>query len=64
MKCLDETPLQVAKRMRQLAAGMAKVADAEAIRRYADWVEANPEAAETQELGEQPDLDRIRASEG
>jgi hypothetical protein len=51
MKCLDETPEQVANRMRELAAGIANPADAQAIRRYADWLERNPDADELQETG-------------
>jgi hypothetical protein len=46
--------------MRQLAAGVANPADAEAIQQYADWLEAHPEDEEfrdflaltTQELAE------------
>ena len=43
--------MEVARRMRQLAAGIANAADAEAIRQYAEWLEANPDAAETQGSG-------------
>ena len=53
MKCLDETPADISKRMRKLAGGMTNPADAEAILRYASWIEANPNAAELQDLGEQ-----------
>jgi hypothetical protein len=52
MKCLDETPEQVANRMRELAAGVANPADADAIKRYADWLERHPDAEELRDSGE------------
>ena len=42
MRCLGETASDVAARMRQLAAGVANPADAEAIHQYADWIETHP----------------------
>jgi hypothetical protein len=36
--------------MRQLAEGVADPADVEAIKRYADWLEENPGAAELEEV--------------
>ena len=50
MKGLDETPADIARRMRQLAAGVADPADAKAIKLYADWIEAHPEDDEVREL--------------
>jgi hypothetical protein len=39
MKCLDETPEEIARRMRALADGVTNPADAQAIRAYASWIE-------------------------
>jgi hypothetical protein len=52
MKCLDETAEDVARRMRALAAGVSDAADAQAIRRYADWIESTG-IPEPLEAGEQ-----------
>jgi hypothetical protein len=40
--------------MRELAVGVANPADADAIRRYASWIEANPDADEVQDLVASP----------
>lgn len=50
VKCLDETPREIADRMRAVAAGLSDPADARAIRLYADWIEAHPDAVEVQDL--------------
>jgi hypothetical protein len=47
---LDETPKDIADRMRALAAGLTDPADASAIRLYADWLETHPDAEEVKEL--------------
>lgn len=49
MKCLDETQEEIARRMRELAAGVTNPADAEAIRRYADWLERTGDTVEASE---------------
>jgi hypothetical protein len=54
MKCLDETAEDFAKRMRELAPGTVNTADADAIRRYASWIEAHPDAEEVQDLVRPP----------
>ena len=46
MKCLDETAHDIARRMRSLADGVSNPADAEAIRRYADWLERSDNTEE------------------
>lgn len=48
--------------MRQLAEGVASPADAEEIRRYAEWLEANPDAAETPDLAKALDAKDARAT--
>jgi hypothetical protein len=50
VKCLNETPKQIADRMRAVATGLSDPADARAIRLYADWLEAHPDAEEVKEL--------------
>lgn len=50
MKCLDETPKEIADRMRGVAAGLSDPADARAIRLYADWLETHPDAEEVKDL--------------
>jgi hypothetical protein len=50
VKCLDETPKEIAARMRGVAEGMTNPVDVEAIRRYADWVETHPDADEVKDL--------------
>jgi hypothetical protein len=40
MKCLESRPIQIADKMRQVAAGVLDPSQAEAIRRYASWLEA------------------------
>lgn len=50
MKCLDETPKEIADRMRAIAAGLSDSADARAIRLYADWLETHPDAYEVKDL--------------
>jgi hypothetical protein len=58
MMFVDDTPKDVAKRMRKLATGMTNPADVEAIRRYADWIEAGPDTdVMQQDLGEELELD-------
>jgi hypothetical protein len=47
---LDESPKEIADRMRALAAGLTDRKDAEAIRIYAAWLEANPEDEEVKAL--------------
>jgi hypothetical protein len=47
---LDETPKEIAARMRGVAEGMTNPVDVEAIRRYADWVETHPDADEVKDL--------------
>lgn len=54
MNCLDETAGQVAHRIRQLATGVGDPADAEAIMRYADWLEADPDGSARQDLEQEP----------
>ena len=61
MKCLDETTAQVASRMRKLAAGVGDPADVEAIMRYANWLEANPEVVLKQDLKAEPSLEEACA---
>ncbi len=39
LKGRDETPQQIAERIRALSTGVADEADAQAIREYADWIE-------------------------
>ena len=51
MKCLDETPRQVAMRMRSLADGVTKESDATEIRRYADWLERSLDGQQTLRKG-------------
>jgi hypothetical protein len=48
MKCLDETAVDIARRMRALADGVSDPSDAEAIRRYADWLEQTGEVEQLQ----------------
>lgn len=50
MKCLDETPKEIADRMRAVAAGLSDPADARAIRLYAEWLERHPVAKEVKDL--------------
>ena len=62
LKSLHDTAADIAKRMREIAAGVANPADAEAIMLYANWIEANPDADEVKELVEphqesKPDAD-------
>jgi hypothetical protein len=40
---LDETPKEIADRMRAVAAGLSNSADARATRLHADWLETHPE---------------------
>jgi hypothetical protein len=42
MQLLEQTPTQIANRMRQVAAGVLDAPQADAIRRYASWLEGNP----------------------
>lgn len=62
MKCLDETPEQMAMRMRNLAKGIADPSDARAIRRYADWLEAKSSAAELSFAFKEQAVDAVLAS--
>ena len=50
VKCLDETPKEIADRMRAVAAGLSDPADARAIKLYADWLETHPDADEVKDL--------------
>ena len=50
MKCLDETPKEIADRMRAVAAGLSNPADARAIKSYADWLETHPDAEEMKDM--------------
>ena len=50
VKCLDETPREIADRMRAVAAGLSDPADTRAIRLYADWLETHPDAEEVKAL--------------
>ena len=50
VKCLDETPKEIADRMRAVAAGLSNPADAKAIKLYADWLETHPDAEEVKNL--------------
>lgn len=50
VKCLDETPKEIADRMRAVAAGLSNPADARAIKLYADWLETHPDAAEIEDM--------------
>jgi hypothetical protein len=50
VKCLDETPKEIADRMRAVAAGLSDPEDAEAIRQYAAWLEAHPDDDEVKDL--------------
>jgi hypothetical protein len=47
---LDETPKEIADRMRAVAAGLSDPADARAIRLYADWLETHPDAEEMKDM--------------
>ena len=50
VKCLDETPKEIADRMRAVAAGLSNPADARAIKLYADWLETHPDAEEIKDM--------------
>ena len=50
MKCLHETPKDIAERMREVAGRVSSTADARIIRRYADWIEQHPDADEVKAL--------------
>lgn len=50
VKCLDETPKEIADRMRAVAAGLSNAADARTIRLYADWLETHGDAEEVRDL--------------
>ncbi len=50
MKCLDETPKEIADRMRAVAAGLSNAADARTIRLYADWLETHGIAEKVKDL--------------
>ena len=50
VKCLDETPEEIADRMRAVAAGLSDPADARAIKLYADWLETHPDAEEMKDM--------------
>ena len=52
VKCLDETPKEIADRMRAVAAGLSDPADARAIKLYADWLETHPDAEEIKDMVE------------
>jgi hypothetical protein len=47
---LDETPKEIADRMRAVAAGLSDPADARAIKLYADWLETHPDAEEMKDM--------------
>lgn len=47
---MDETPKEIADRMRAVAAGLSDPADARAIKLYADWLETHPDAEEVKNL--------------
>jgi hypothetical protein len=48
MKGLNETPSNIACRMRALADGVSIQSDADAIRRYANWIERTGAAAKAE----------------
>jgi hypothetical protein len=60
MRRLGETSKDVAKRVRELAAGVTDPSDARAILRYAAWLEARPDSDQVQDLGEQWQEDEQR----
>jgi hypothetical protein len=49
---LDETPKEIADRMRAVAAGLSDPAVARAIKLYADWLETHPDAEEIKDMVE------------
>jgi hypothetical protein len=54
MTYLEQTPTQIANKMRQVAVGVLDPAQAEAIRRYTSWLEADFVSVQVPEVSAAP----------